>query len=526
MHLTPSTLRLDLKCGKGAISEGEKCHKGQASRIKKSTKGGINPKVVLAAVGTGLAAGMAVNYFRKKRSGGPSATASSTPPSPPRSYYPDRTAQRERNIENARRSSQSLSDNLEARRAAMRSTQAKPAATTQRAPEPTLREQRLERLTARKMESHLIDRGVPSDAIKTHEKHKFKYGVTPEGKWLGVTYTSKDNKVSVSRTKGGEIEFRVNDDTERSEFSSARSEARSVLSKVEQMFQESLADLPDSKRVFAFAEEGDDQHSARLKLYKRYGLKPNAQDPFLLEATVGELKRRKRRTDALTPQFLRLDAGKRCGQGYIAAGKQCQQKGSFPTRKAIAAGLGVAAVGAGAYALHRHRTRIEPVRVSFAMPAQVQPGAPRPALPGDRTTRRLTGTTPKGLLPPSPPRQGKTARMRKNTGAAVGEAERRIAQTAREEVRRIAQIGNTMAAAGEASGMAAKTGWREVRLRVEAARRRYEPGYRRGRRFQSPPLLRGSSGAPVQIGLTPRTISPQRARIRRSDALPGKSSAW
>jgi hypothetical protein len=68
--------------------------------------------------------------------------------------------------------------------------------------------------------------------------------------------------------------------------------------------------------------------------------------------------------------------------------------------------------------------------------------------------------------------------MRANTAAAVKNAESRIAQTAREEVRRVAQIGNTMAAAGEATGMAAKTTMRELRLRTEAARRRYEPGYR------------------------------------------------
>lgn len=32
MALTPSTLRLDLKCGKGSISKGEKCSKGPASQ--------------------------------------------------------------------------------------------------------------------------------------------------------------------------------------------------------------------------------------------------------------------------------------------------------------------------------------------------------------------------------------------------------------------------------------------------------------------------------------------------------------
>ena len=68
--------------------------------------------------------------------------------------------------------------------------------------------------------------------------------------------------------------------------------------------------------------------------------------------------------------------------------------------------------------------------------------------------------------------------MRANTATAVRKAEGAIAQTAREEVRRVAQIGNTMAATGEATGMAVKTGLRELRLRTEAARRRFEPGYR------------------------------------------------
>jgi hypothetical protein len=35
MALTPHTLRADLKCGNGSISEGEKCHKGTATKAKK-----------------------------------------------------------------------------------------------------------------------------------------------------------------------------------------------------------------------------------------------------------------------------------------------------------------------------------------------------------------------------------------------------------------------------------------------------------------------------------------------------------
>jgi hypothetical protein len=36
--LTPASLRTDIKCGKGAISEGEKCTKGPAQRINQNQK--------------------------------------------------------------------------------------------------------------------------------------------------------------------------------------------------------------------------------------------------------------------------------------------------------------------------------------------------------------------------------------------------------------------------------------------------------------------------------------------------------
>jgi len=38
MNLTPSTVRADLKCGKGSISEGEKCTKGPAQRVRPANK--------------------------------------------------------------------------------------------------------------------------------------------------------------------------------------------------------------------------------------------------------------------------------------------------------------------------------------------------------------------------------------------------------------------------------------------------------------------------------------------------------
>lgn len=244
----------------------------------------------------------------------------------------------------------------------------------------------------------------------------------------------------------------------------------------------------------------------------------------------------------LTPRTLRTDAaGRRCGQGYIAAGKQCRQKGAFPTRAAIATGLGVAGVAAGAYALNRRRTRITPVNVSVAGPAGLLRGsspsgrAALPgdrttrALPGDRTTRRITGTSPYGLLPPRPPKS-KTQRLRENTAAAARIAERDIGRAARAEITRAGAVGNAMASAGEATGMAAKTTMRELRLRVEAARRRFEPGYRRGRpaaQRPQPQLPEGASPfqvpfrpptprrpAPDAIPLDPRTGQPRRRRAR------------
>jgi hypothetical protein len=62
--LTPSSLRLDLKCGKGAISEGEKCTKGAATRVQEArpTLPGKSPikksYVALAAYGGLVAIGL------------------------------------------------------------------------------------------------------------------------------------------------------------------------------------------------------------------------------------------------------------------------------------------------------------------------------------------------------------------------------------------------------------------------------------------------------------------------------------
>jgi hypothetical protein len=240
------------------------------------------------------------------------------------------------------------------------------------------------------------------------------------------------------------------------------------------------------------------------------------------------------RTDALTPISVRRDAtrSKPCGESHIPASHTChKQAGGMSTRKkaAIAAGLGAAALGIGAvaYAGRRKRMRIEPVRVQV-MP-QLPRSARRPRLPGtpEPDYPRLPGITPKGLLPPARKRKSKTQRMRENTAAAVTAAEQRIAQTAKEEVRRLGQIGNTMAAAGEAAGMATKTTARELRLRTEAARRRFEPGYRRPDQKRLPEstlltpalLMAFPEGIPVPASTPrPRRRRPKPRGFGRTDA--------
>jgi serine/threonine-protein kinase RIO1 len=57
MQLTPDLIRTDLKCGKGAISKGEKCHKGPATTAA----------VAAGAVGLAVGAGVVLSASRKRR---------------------------------------------------------------------------------------------------------------------------------------------------------------------------------------------------------------------------------------------------------------------------------------------------------------------------------------------------------------------------------------------------------------------------------------------------------------------------
>jgi serine/threonine protein kinase len=253
-----------------------------------------------------------------------------------------------------------------------------------------------------------------------------------------------------------------------------------------------------------------------LKAFIEFAVRENMSTPAprLGGASLAAANKAFRRRDARqTPH--RNDA--KCGNSYIAKGKKCRKGLGTRGRKiAAAAGVGLTA-GLVVAALYRKRPGggIPTSGVGTAPPGN--PGTPSlsgaPAgakLAGLAAQRRLTGLTPKGLLPPSPPRKSKTQRMRENTSASIKLAEQRIGQTAKEEVRRLAQIGNTMAAAGEASGNVVKTTMREVRLRAEAARRKYEPGYRK----EKPKQL--TSGA---LRLPMRAKVEQRAKLKRMDSL-------
>jgi hypothetical protein len=57
MTLTPSSLRLDLKCGKGAISPGEKCTKGAATTVDPKAPGKGKGMGTALKVAAGVASG-------------------------------------------------------------------------------------------------------------------------------------------------------------------------------------------------------------------------------------------------------------------------------------------------------------------------------------------------------------------------------------------------------------------------------------------------------------------------------------
>jgi len=179
----------------------------------------------------------------------------------------------------------------------------------------------------------------------------------------------------------------------------------------------------------------------------------------------------------LTPATLRLDAqGRPCGQSHIAASKTCRQKGSFPTGKAIAAGLTAGAVGAvllnknSRKALLASPTAIQRTAQRATTAAVHRVTAPKPSM-------RFRGEALNNMRPPS-----KTERLRTAAKTANQEAERAIAKAAQSELERATAVGEAMYKAGKATRASLRSGMRTHNLTVEKLRRRYEPGYRKPRR--------------------------------------------
>lgn len=180
----------------------------------------------------------------------------------------------------------------------------------------------------------------------------------------------------------------------------------------------------------------------------------------------------------LTPSTLRLDTkGRACGQGHIAAGKTCRKQGSFPTGKAIAAGLTAGAIGAVLLNKQSRRAVL---------------GAPRAARRAAQNAvtevvHRATAPAPSMSLTPRAFKQtkpaSKTQRLHVAAQQANRSAEQAMRKAAQAEIERAGAVGNAMYAAGKATRASLRSGLRTHNLTVEKLRRRYEPGYRRADNF-------------------------------------------
>lgn len=179
---------------------------------------------------------------------------------------------------------------------------------------------------------------------------------------------------------------------------------------------------------------------------------------------------------ALTPTSIRLDAkGRPCGQSHIAQGKTCHQKGAFPTRTAIAAGLTAGAVGAAL--LHKGSRKAilnSPKTLQRAAQRGVTEVVHRATAP--KPSMRLTPRAFEQIKPPS-----KTERLNQAARSANVSAENAMRKAAQAEIERGMAVGQAMYAAGKATRASLRSGMRTHNLTVEKLRRRYEPGYRKPR---------------------------------------------
>lgn len=506
--LTPSTLRLDLKCGKGAISKGEKCHKGAAT-VAANEKPALSPARLALA---GAAAGVAVSVILNRKKWTEAATKvwqSATPfepANPPKgAEYLSQGNNGTIYLAKDRKSIVKIPKNRKALIG-------------------------LDDEVATQIKLH--EGGVSTPKI-------YHYGKQGNG-IIHMEFLDGYKPLS-SSLKGGTPEIRslyarkfTNELRRMHALGIAHGDLNynnvlvkdSNLSMIDFGFSGPVTKkgTGDIGNLIRMAKDLDPPYAAILKdEYKGIQAKISANKPLTpadFEAFYQRVENRTlSRGDSMTT---RLDL--KCGKGAISKGERCH-KGTASSVTHVMLTAGAVGLGLGiAKAVSRPRPLGTSRRPS---PSPDPSGGPITPVRVRVEQPRLTGTTPRALLRGSTPRKSKTQRMRENTAAAMRQAEGAIAQTAREEVRRIAQIGNTMGTVGEATGMATKTALRELRLRTEAARRRFEPGYKKGQApAVKPPaqLPEGGTSAfqlpvsaptpltPEALEIDPRTGQPRRRR--------------
>lgn len=488
--------RLDLKCGKGAISQGEKCHKGPASKVDPDQASANATKV---AIGVGVA-GLAVAALLSRKQWTEAATKlwqNATPFNPAKPPKGAEYLSQGNNgtiwISKDRKSIVKIPKN---KRSLLG----------------------LDEEVA--IQIKLREAGVSTPAIYHYGKqgkgvihmefmdgykplsHALKAGSAAQKATYARKFTEELGKMHSLGYAHGDLNYNnilIKD---------------SDLSVIDFGFASGVTKkgLGDIGNLIRMTKDLDPAYNAVLKdEYKVLQARLSAGKAITQADFSAYYKRVDQRTKPARNDdtVSRLDL--KCGKGAISEGEKCH-KGPSTATKVAAAGLTAGALALGALALTRKSggtSRLSRA-TTFTTPTPERPAGPP----------RLAGFTPRALLAPARVPRSKTVRMRQNTAAAIRNAESRIAQTAREEIRRLGQIGNTMAATGEATGMAVKTTARELRLRTEAARRRFEPGYRKPDQKRLPSGIQAqlpeSNLTPerVALPLDPRTGQPSRRRIQ------------
>lgn len=520
MSLTPSALRLDLKCGKGAISQGKKCHKGAATAATNPNNTGLAAGRVIVATAAG---GTIIGAILSRKQWTPTvekafkeavAVLGNRPTLPAGSKFLSKgyagaiykakdgksvfKVNFKRTVDGRRQFEQELATQTQLRAKGINTPNVLAVD----------RKRSIAQIEFLDGYKNLTD--IAKEGSSSEKKLYAKQFLIEMSKLHKAGYSHSDMHLGNVMVKDGDVQL-IDWGYAVPLKNAPRSGMRNDMQHIEYMLDK--LDKEEHSRFKALLNQtGLKKQVPSRDLYARFWdqlLSPNRTDTAFM---------------TLTPSTLRLDL--KCGKGSISKGEKCH-KGPALSAGQIA---GAAALTLGAGALTAYAmTRGKKAR-SGATPSPNPSGSPSPRPSAPRGPARLTGTPePYGLLPPGRRPKSKTQRMRENTTAAMRQAEGAIGQTAREEVRRIGQIGNTMASVGEATGMATKTAFREVRLRTEAARRRFEPGYRRSPATAPQPpaqLAPGNDPAlelpfnpqstrpPEAVPIDPRTGQPRRRRAR------------